>query len=173
MAKSVNTKKQLNKDARIISLSIGGFYLFFGGCALLMIMFQRSMFINMSATDDELVNYFIVLYDIWNVYMPLMMGVGVLYLLFGLVYNKLPGFHFQINLILGIISLLYFIAYAITSFENIDPLIFEIPDGPEIFENIEEVFMVFGFIGSLALFTVPQFIIGYKIRKQNKANVVL
>jgi hypothetical protein len=168
MIKQTNFKEfLLKKEIKTICISIGGLYFAIGALSFLMMLVQKS-FLNIAEPmpDDSFSKLMEVLHKIWRIYMPLLMGLGLSYLIFGFLFNKIKGKKFMINFVLGFLSLIWASAYSISSFEFID--VFSANSSNEImhFKYISYFFASFGFIMVFALLTVPQFIIGKRIKKE-------
>lgn len=172
MIKQFSIKTLFKKDISTICLSIGGFYAVFGIMAIILIKMQTIMFSNFGQEPDEsFMNIFIVLHKIWIVYMPLMILLGISYMAFGMLYNRIQVNKFQINLVLSILSTIWVIAYSISCIKYLDILLADMANDFEPFKYIGYVFAGIGFIVVIAVFTVPQYIIGKKIKKQEITNI--
>ena len=121
--------------------------------------------------DDSFTNIFNVLHKIWIVYMPLMVLLGISYIVFGLLYSRIKVNKFQINLVLSILSFIWVIAYALSCIKYLDILFADMAKDFEPFKYVGYVFAGFGFIVVIAAFTVPQYIIGKRIKKQEVINI--
>lgn len=171
MNKPFKIKKLFDNNISILSFSIGGYYVLFGVFALLMVRLQAMMlpdFITLS--DDSFVDNLRVLHEIWIVYMPFLILLGTAYVLFGLFYKMIKKISFYINLALGILSLIWVIVYMINSVKYIDVFFANTEIEFDAIKNFGYVMSGFGFLAILATFTVPQYIIGRKIRKQEIEN---
>ncbi len=92
MIKPISIKNIFKKDIKTICLSIGGFYAVFGVFALLMVKMQTMMISNFDPKPDEsFTNTLNVLHEIWIVYMPLMILIGISYIVFGLSFQKIKS----------------------------------------------------------------------------------
>lgn len=168
MIRPISLKQLFKKDIKTICLSIGGFYTVFGLFAIMMVKLQSMMISNFeSSPDDSFSSYFDVLHGIWIVYMPLWIILGLAYVAFGFFYKKIKTNRFQINLLLSILSLIWVIAYSISCIKLIDFLIADMASNIEVFKYVGYVFAGFGFIAVFALMTVPQYIIGKRIKKDS------
>ena len=162
----MNIQNFSGKDIRTLCLSIGGFYTIFGTFSYLMIRLQAFMLSRFEPPPDEsFTNIMNTLHDIWGVYMPLMILLGVGYLLFGLFFNKIGAKKFQVNLALSILSLIWVIAYVITNIKYMETFFGVFNGNFGSTKTIAYGFAVFGLIAVVAMFTVPQYIIGKKIRE--------
>lgn len=169
MIKSFSIRNLFKKEIKTICLSLGGFYIISGAFAVLMVKIQTIMLSNFETQpDDGFQNTLNVLHKIWIVYMPFMILIGICYLLFGLFYQKIKANKYEINLVLSILSLVWVIAYAISSIKYIDVFFASAVNDLGAFKYIGYVFAGFGLIAVLAVFTVPQYIIGKRIKKQGK-----
>jgi hypothetical protein len=152
------------KDIKTISLSFGGFYIFIGGLALLMI---EVIMPNFAPTSEEIFLKSIdILSDIWIIYMPLLIIIGISYLAFGFFSHKIKTSRFQINLLLSLLSLFWVISYMISNLRYLETFLTGFSDSGMI--NIAYIFAGIGFLTVLALLTIPQYVIAKKIRKQDK-----
>ncbi len=171
MIKPISLKQLFKKDIKTICLYLGGFYAVFGTFALLMVKFQMKMLSNIEySLDESFTKTLNVLHEIWIIYMPLWIALGLGYLSFGFFSNKIRVNKYQINLLLSILSLAWVIAYTIHSIKFIDVFFAGMPNDFEIFKYIGYGFTGFGFLAVFALMTVPQYIIGKKIKKQEIGN---
>ena len=112
--------------------------------------------------DKEFLNKIITVHEIWVAYLPALFFLGLGYIIFGLVFNKLKSNKFRINLILGAISLIWVAAYSITCVKSIDVVMAGFPDKKYVLWG----FAGFGFLCVFVLLTGPQCFIGWRIRKQ-------
>ena len=171
MIKPISIKNILKKDIKTICLTIGGFYAVFGVFALLMVKMQTMMISNFDPKPDEsFTNTLNVLHEIWIVYMPLMILIGISYIVFGLSFQKIKSKKLQINLVLSILSLIWVIAYAISCIKYMNVFFAGMSNDFEMFKYIAYGFAGFGFVAVFTLFTVPQYIIGQRIKRQETEN---
>ena len=83
MIRPFSIKSLLKKDIKTICISLGGFYAVFGAFALLIVKMQTMMISNPSPqTDDSFTNTLKVLHEIWIIYMPFMILIGICYISF-------------------------------------------------------------------------------------------
>lgn len=161
-------KNLFKKDVKTICLSIGGIYAVFGVLALGMVKMQTMMLSNFDAEPDEsFMNTMNVLHKLWIHYMPFLVLIGIGYVVFGLLYSKTRVNKFQVNLVLSIISVIWVFAYAFSCIKYLDILFSDF----EPFKYVSYVFAGFGFIAVIAALTVPQYIIGKRIRKEEVINL--
>lgn len=171
MIKPISLKQLFKKDIKVICLSIGGFYAVFGAFAILMVKLQTMMLSNFDPSPDESFIYTLkVLHEIWIFYMPLLIILGFGYLAFGFLFNKIKTNKYQINLLLSILCLIWVIAYAISCIRYMDVLFSGMANDFDAFKYIGYGFAGFGFLAVLALMTVPQYIIGKRIKIQEAEN---
>ena len=171
MIKPISLKQLYKKDIKTICLSIGGFYTVFGLFAIMMVKLQSMMISNFESSPDEsFTNTLNVLHEIWIVYMPLLSLLGIGYLAFGFFFNKINVNKYQTNLILSLLCLVWVIAYSISCIKYIDIFFAGMAKDFEAFKYIGYGFAGFGFIAVFALMTVPQYIIGKRIKKQETEN---
>ena len=121
-------------------------------------------------TDDSFTNTLKVLHEIWIIYMPFMILIGICYILFGLFFQKIKSNKFQFNLLLSILSLIWVLAYAISCIKYIKLFTSSFENDLLSFKYITYCFAGFGLIAVTALFTVPQYIIGKRIKQQETEN---
>jgi hypothetical protein len=171
MIKPISLKQLFKKDIKTICLSIGGFYAVFGAFAILMIKLQTIMLTNFESSPHEsFTSTLKVLHEIWIVYMPLLTILGLGYLAFGFFFNKIKTNKYLINLLLSILCLIWFVAYAISSIRFMDVLFAGMANGFEAFKYILYVFAGIGFVAVFALMTIPQYTIGKKIKTHETEN---
>lgn len=90
MIRPTNIKNIFKKDIKTIYLSLGGFYAVFGAFALLTNFMQTMMMPNIDAQPDvSFSNYLNVLHEIWIVFMPLLIILGLSYVVLGLLFQKI------------------------------------------------------------------------------------
>jgi hypothetical protein len=167
MVHPTSQKLLSEKDIKIICLSIGGFYAALGAFSLFMVKLQSMMFSTFGSSPDKLFdNALEVLHKIWVVYMPLLLLLGLGYLAFGFLFGKIKAYKYQINLFLSILCLIWGIAYAISCIEYFDAFFTLMANGFAAFKYSAYVFAGFGIIMVFALMTVPQYMIGRLIKKQ-------
>ena len=173
MIGSFSLRKLFQKDIKTICLTIGGFYVAFGALSLLIVKVQTMTIFNFDPKpDDNFLNMLNILHNIWIVFMPLMILLGIGYLLFGLLYFRIKVNRFQVNLVLSILSLIWVIAYAVSSLKYLYGFFAEMATDFAPFKYIGYVIAGFGFIAVLAVFTVPQYIIGKRIKKEKDSNPI-
>ncbi len=161
MLESVKIKKVFQKDVNKICISIGVFYAIIGLFSIGMIKLQELMTTTFkTSTDERFSLYQDTLNDIWYTYMPLMFVLGLLYLGFGLFYKKITTDKYLINLVLSIMSIAWVIGYTISSMNNADILFADLGEDKYLVYG----FAGFGYIIVLAIFTIPQYIIGKRIK---------
>ena len=171
MIKPISLKQLFKKDIKTICLSIGGFYAVFGVFAILMVKMQTIVLSNFESSPDEsFTNTFKVLHEIWMVYMPFLIILGLGYLALGFLYDKIKTNKYQINLLLRILCLIWVIVYAISCIRYMDFFFAGMANDFEGFKYIGYGFAGFGFVAVFALMTVPQYIIGKKIKTQEADN---
>jgi len=161
MLESVKIKKVFQKDVNKICISIGAFYAIIGLFSIGMIKLQELMTTAFETPPDESFSlYQDALHDIWYTYMPLMFVLGLFYLGFGLFYKKIITNKYVINLVLSIMSIVWVIGYTISTLNNADILFADLGED----KYLAYGFAGFGFIIVLAIFTIPQYIIGKRIK---------
>jgi surface polysaccharide O-acyltransferase-like enzyme len=167
MIKPFSFRDLFKKDVKTICLYIGGLYAAFGALALLMVKMQNMMFSDfVTNTDDSFQNAINILHNIWTVYMPFLILIGICYLVFGLLYHKIQADKYQINLVLSIISLIWVIAYSISCLKYVDEFFKSVITEFEAFKYVVYIFAGFGFLAVFAAFTVPQYKISRRIKEQ-------
>lgn len=158
-------KNKINPKKNCIYL--GATYTLFGVFSLIIINIQDKLLSNsevnsnFSYIKDNLI-------DIWNTFFPLLIILGLLYIIFGLLYYKIKVSKFILNLVLGILSFIWVVIYSIELINLSDLLMDEI----EITKNLIAGLIIFGIIILIALFTIPQFMIGKNITKVEKLQVL-
>jgi hypothetical protein len=98
--------------------------------------------------------------------MPYLIALGLGYLAFGLFFNKIETKKFQLNLLLSILCLIWVVSYAISCIKYMEVFFNEVPIDVKAFKFIGYVFAGFGFVAVFALLTVPQYIIGKRIKME-------
>jgi hypothetical protein len=167
MIKPISPKQLFKKDIKTICLYVGGFYVVFAVFSIIMAKLQLMMLSNFESSPDELfANTINELHDIWLVYMPLLIILGLGYLAFGFLFNKIKINKYQLNQLLRILSLVWVIAYAISCIRHMDVFFLGMANDFVAFKYIGYGFAGFGFLAGLGLMTVPQYIIGKKIKMQ-------
>jgi len=114
--------------------------------------------------DESFTKLMTTLHDIWGIYMPLMILLGLIYVGFGLMFNKIRTKKFKINQLISFLSLGWVVGYTISSFEFIKLFSATTPQDFAFFGYISYVFAGIGFLVVFGMFTVPQYLIGKKIK---------
>jgi surface polysaccharide O-acyltransferase-like enzyme len=157
---------------KLTCLVLGGIYAIFGSFSLLIILIQRLMISSFDPiTDNSFMTSHNTLFKIWIIHMPLMVFIGLCYLIFGLLIKRIKSSKFQINLFLSIFSFVWVVTYLIRSIEYFNSFNMGMPNEFEYFKYISYVFAFFGFAVVTALFTVPQFFIGRMIKKEENEKI--
>lgn len=168
--------KILKKDPKQICIRLGAIYSGFGAFSYFILTMQKSMLSNFNTeTSDEFAKLMTTLHEIWGIYMPLLFLLGLGYMAFGLFFNKISINKFKINQVISLISLLLVIGYTISSFEFFKIFSTNAQQDFEFFKYISYVFAGFGFFAIFVLMTVPQYIIGKKIKQleiENNSNAI-
>lgn len=162
--KQPSFRKLFEKEASKICVTIGAYYAAFGAMAFLMIFMQKQMTPNGANGDDAFYAMMALLHHVWTIHMPLLIILGLLYVAFGLMFNKIKANKYNINLVLSLLSLALSVSYGIGSWDFIKSLSEE---GPEFFKYVSYAFAAFGFVMVFIFMTVPQYIIGKKIKKMD------
>jgi len=166
-------KTVLRNKTSAICIAIGGFYMVFGLLDLCMIIFQKMMISDIGQFPGmKFTNMLSLIHGIWIIYMPLMILLGIAYLIFGLLFHQISSHKFQINLVLSALSLIWVLAYVISCLPYMHLLISDFAFGQKWFGSLIYIITAFGFLVVFSLFTLPQFIIGMQIRKQNSVNSI-
>ncbi|MBI9056097.1 MAG: hypothetical protein JEY96_19910 [Bacteroidales bacterium] len=163
---SFKLRDLLKKQAKTICLNIGVFYTIIGVFSFVMLKMQKTMITSFDTPDDNFLQLMNVLHEIWSIYMPIMVFLGICYILFGLFFTKIEANKYKISLILRVLSIVWVIAYSISSIEFIKVFFESFGNGLEMFKYVAIPFAIFGFVAVAAIFTVPQYVIGKKILNQ-------
>ncbi len=113
------------KSSGLISIIYG-----FLGCgggvfSLLAIYLGQKMIGNFKSTGDQILKmniYFTALHDVWFIYMPLMIIVGVIYVLSGWLIKKGKKEGISVGIFAAILNLLWFAGYAMSVNTNVMPV---------------------------------------------------
>ncbi len=143
----------------------GGIYAGFGILAWFMVLLQKGLMpymIDDPDVDESFIQLISTLHNTWDTYMPLLILLGLTYIIFGLLLNKMQHRSFGIFLIIVILTLGWLAGYLVRTLQY-----------PDLFMATDQGFsdpvaLVFAGIGTLfmlAFFTVPQFVIVRKLRK--------
>jgi len=157
--------KIFKKEPKQICMTIGGIYAGFGTFAFFIMTMQKLMMSNIGTQPDEsFTKLMTTLHDIWSIYMPLMILLGLIYVGFGLMFNKIKTNKFKINRFISFLSLGWVVSYTISSFEFIKLFSTTTQQDFEFFGYIIYVFAGLGFLVVFGMFTIPQYMIGKKIK---------
>ncbi len=143
----------------------GGIYAGFGILAWFMVLLQKGLMpymLDEPDVDESFIRLMSTLHKTWGTYMPLLILLGLTYIIFGLLLNKMQHRSFGIFLIIVILTLGWLAGYLVRTLQY-----------PDLFMATDQGFsdpvaLVFAGIGTLfmlAFFTVPQFVIVRKLRK--------
>jgi len=105
------------KSSGVISIIYGFLGCGFGVFALLTIYAGQKMINNFKATGDrisKMINYFAALQNVWLVYMPLMIIIGLIYVSSGLLLKKEKKEGISVGIFAAILNLIWFAGYAIS-----------------------------------------------------------
>ena len=94
---------------------------------------------NFKATGDrisKMINYFAALQDVWLIYMPLMIIIGLIYVSSGLLLKKEKKEGISVGIFAAILNLLWFVGYAISLNINVMPVF------PQKLEPASEIFVI-------------------------------
>ncbi len=153
------------KELKIFCIALGGFYAFFGFLSLNILKMQMNIISGFEVPpDDYFMGTFKMLYKVWTVFMPLLTILGIVYVVWGLLFHKTIKWNFVISLIMSVLSLVWVLAYSINLFGYLDLFVAGIGDDFPVFTYTAYGFSVFGFIMLFLLFTFPQ----YMLRKNIK-----
>jgi hypothetical protein len=167
MIESKSLKQLFRKDVRTICLSIGGFYVVFGAFAILMVKIQTMMLINVEGSASQsFINSLKILHEIWMIYMPLLIVLGLGYLLFGLLFKRLQAIRYQANILLSIFCLIWAITYSISCSRYFDVFFAGMTTDFEALKYVAYGFAGFGLLAVFVLLTVPQFVISKRLKVQ-------
>jgi hypothetical protein len=161
-------KQLLKKNLKTICLLLGSFYAVLGIFALAMIAIQSIVFANIELVPDE---HFMelqnALYNVWIIFMPLLTILGCGYIAFGIFFNKIKTDKYKINLLLSILCLVWVIAYSISSIRFMELFFGGMPNDFLPARIVGYGFFGFGIVAVFAAMTVPQYIIGKRIKNQD------
>lgn len=112
------------KSSGLISIIYGFVGCGFGVFALLMIFMGQKMIRNFESTDqiDKMRIYFAALQQVWLIYMPLMIIIGLIYVLSGVLLKEDKKGGISAGIFAGILNLLWFAGYAISVNNNVMPV---------------------------------------------------
>ena len=157
------------KNIKIICFVAGGCYTIFGTIALLTVKLQKIALSDFhSFPNQDFTNPIGTMHTIWNNYMPYVVLIGLCYVVFGLLLNKLGSVKFSISVLLGIGSCIWAVLYNISYMDYSKLVTAMVPEGQGVIRIINSVFSVIGFVGVLGILTIPQFIISRKLWKFQK-----
>jgi hypothetical protein len=147
---------------------LGGAYALFGLFVLAIVTMQSLMLSeSMSDIDESLTNSLSAMHNILKTYMPLLILLGIGYLVFGLFYNRIKSKRYQINLLLSILFIAWIAGYNVSYILNIDEFLGGFTNNNEVLKSTTYGYLIFESIIALAIITVPQYILGRAIKQNN------
>ncbi|MCT4636844.1 MAG: hypothetical protein N4A72_03960 [Bacteroidales bacterium] len=160
--------KLFKKYTRIICMLLGGAYALFGLFALAIVTMQSLMLSgSMSDIDESFTNSLSAMHSIFKIYMPLLILLGIGYLIFGIFYNRIKSKRYQINLLLSIMCIAWIAGYIVNNVLNVDELNAGFANNNEALKLMAYGYLIFGSIIALAIMAVPQYILGRAIKQNN------
>ncbi|WP_422008342.1 hypothetical protein [Roseivirga pacifica] len=163
--KTIITKDLFKKEPKVIVKTIGFCYAIFGSWALIMsnfLMYDMSRFSGQEEVN-EFVDLIEMLKNIWSIYMPILMIIGLFLIGFSYYFDRLRPHHVRIQQVMLLTSAIWGLAYTIASIPYLKTFT-SIQPADEIFEGLSLIFGIIGFIGVIALMIVPN----YRVLKKLK-----
>ncbi len=160
------TKVPLNENPKQMCIGLGAGYAGFGIIALAMTEFQKLLLSRMDqpAPDKYFTDIMSNIHSVWELYMPLLILLGLLLIVFGLTFNRLKKHKYKISVFLGLLSLIWLTGYTVKSIEFIRLFNATTPFGTGHSGIITYIFAGAGLLFLFAMFTVPQYYIMKKIK---------
>lgn len=127
------------KSAGLISLIYGFLGCGLGIFSLFTLYMGQKMLNNFKSTGEQFLKmkfYFNALHDSWLIYMPLIIIIGLIYILAGWLIKKGKKEGISVGIFAGILNLLWFAGYAISILDNVMPAF------PRKLQPIEEIFAI-------------------------------
>ncbi len=153
------------KTVRLTSIMTGSIYSGFGIFAWFMVLLQKGMMPYMlddPDVDENFIRLMSTLHKTWETYMPLLILLGLIYIGFGLLLNKMQHRSFGIFLLIVIMTLLWLAGYLVRTLQYPDLFM---STGQGSSDPFAMFFTGTGTLFMIAFFTVPQFVIARKLRK--------
>ncbi len=160
------TKTARKDNPKQMCIGLGAGYAGFGIFALTMTEFQKLLLSKMGqpAPDKYFMDIMNNIHSIWELYMPLLILLGLLFVVFGLFFNRLKKYKYKISIFLGLISLAWLTGYMVKSVEFMKFFNAAIPFGTGHFGAITYIFAGAGLLFLVAMFAVPQYYIMKKFK---------
>ena len=161
--------KIFKKDLHKAIMTIGALYSGFSVFALLIVFMQKLSISSVEDfADEEFMGLMNMLHSIWITYMPLLLLLGLTYVLFGFMYNKITFNRFLINQIISVLFIAWAVAYAYGSVDYIKIFVELIPFQNEIISTAMYVMTGVGFVVVFLFMSVPQYLIGKMIKAKDE-----
>jgi len=152
-------------------MCVGGFHLFSGLMALMVINFQRVMFSMAEPEAQQFIRITENVYSVLYAYMPFLAIIGLLILLFGLQLKKLLKYAMIINAILTACLLIWIGFLTVPLMDFYKSFSSELMGYPGEMAEFMNLFQYVSVGGNLVFFLTPQVIIFYKLQKLNSPQV--
>jgi hypothetical protein len=158
------------KELKTICMVVGGFYSAYGLFSLGLTRLQSFMLTSIEpiAFEAEVFDEMHRAHDDMYSFMPLLVMLGLGYLLFGLFMHRATGQHMRMYFTLTILTLLWVGTYLYRSLDNFMANRETLLTGVEFLDSITLAFTLGGSLFMLMLFVIPPIIIGNKLRQYNR-----
>jgi hypothetical protein len=112
------------KNAGLVTMVYGAVGCGFGLFALLITYVENKMIVNFKSTDqlEKMKIYFHALQNVWLIFMPLMILIGLIYLLSGYYLKKQRKEGISVGIVATILNILWFIGYVMSLITNVMPV---------------------------------------------------
>ncbi len=167
----MNKKRNYGKIAKVLCIIVGAFYMGSAVIAALSTLYQ--MLLKQLPHSGNLFenNQFYSLFDHMLYFLPLLLMLGLSYLIFGLKYHKISADKFKISLIIAIFSIIYSLAYSYFFLQNFNDAIKEVFNFRSAFRGLFFFLSLVIAIFTIAMHVIPQIFIGKMILKEKEQNL--
>ena len=165
------------KEIRIIALAVGGFYVFFSLYGLFFNKYLTDFFSSPPGSDrNPSVAMMHSFQSLYNNYMPYLAIIGIAFLLFGILYEKIKTVALPVFAVLAISAVVWSLYYSFgakESFESFDTVfIRDLPPAMDMMKDWMRVAYIISAFFMIAVFTGPQIILGIKVWKDRQPEVL-
>jgi hypothetical protein len=168
-------KKITETNPRTLIWACGGLYSGFAAFALLIVSVQKLIMKNMPAVNSiQMKNFQNTQLDVQHLfshYMPLLFGIGLCMLVFGLLFNKLNKGKVSIQLGILSASVVWAILYTISCSSVADGMFGQVPGTMQSFRSIYTGIAIVSAVISSLIGLSPQVLIVILLKKSQKEKV--
>jgi len=157
-------KERSSKHIKVISLITGFAYAGVSALVILIVFLQKLMLASFNNGPSEVLVKFNEIHLIFLIYFPMVLVLGVAYILFGFRFKELKLNIYKVSLVLRVVSIILPIVYLIHILTVIPEFNNGMDHAPLIFYIVQFIFGIFGLLVLLAAFSLPQYFIHRKVK---------